>query len=103
MDLHPKIIKRQRARLTEPKIDSTPTSESSFVEVNEPAQSDEPADLEQLFESVEPPMLTESWQEVDRQPIQPIIYHPAASVWEAELREIRLESDLDVWESCPYD
>ena len=97
MDLHPKIIKRQRASTIKSKADSIPIDEPSFV------QADEPADLEQLFESVEPPMLTESWQEVDRQPIQPIIYHPAASMWEAELREIRLESDLDVWESCPYD
>ena len=36
MDKHPKIIKRQRARLTEPHTDSTPTSESFFALSDQP-------------------------------------------------------------------
>ncbi len=57
MDLHPKIIKRQRASTIESKADSVPIDEPSFVEADEPAQSVEPADLEQLFESAEPYLL----------------------------------------------
>ena len=68
MDKHSKIIKRQRARLTEPHTNSTPTSESSFALSDQPTLSAEPADQEQFFESMEPPMLTESWSAVDRKP-----------------------------------
>lgn len=100
MEKHPKIIKRQRARLTEPKIDSTPMSESSFTGAEPPAQSAEPAPLEQFFESMEPYSPTESLPAVDRQPLP---YYPAVFQWKEELREIRYESDFDVWDSCPYD
>ena len=101
MDKHPKIIKRQRARLTEPHTGSAPTSESSFALSDQPTLSAEPADQEQFFESMEPSMPTESWSAVDRKPSPS--YYPAVSQWLDELREIRQEGDLDVWSSCPYD
>ena len=100
MDKHPKIVKRQRARLTQPHIDCTPTSESSFAGASSDVESAEPTPLEQFFESVEPPMPTESSSAVDRKPIR---YYPAVSYWQDELREIRQECDEDLWESCPYD
>ena len=100
MDKHPKIVKRQRARVIEPKADSVPTGESSFAQADKPAESAEPAVLEQPIESVEPPMLTQSWQAIDR---KSLLYYPAVSQWLEELREIRQECEKDVWESCPYD
>jgi hypothetical protein len=100
MDKHPKIVKRQRARVIEPKTDFVPTSESSFAQADESVESAEPAVLEQPIESVKPPMLTESWQAIDR---KPSLYYPAVSQWLEELREIRQECEKDVWESCPYD
>lgn len=105
MDIHPKIIKRQPARLTEPKIDSTPTSESLEVEASEPAQSAQPAHKQQFFESVEPYLPADSWSAIDRNPLPyySTVYYPAVSHWLDELREIRQECDRDVWESCPYD
>lgn len=101
MDKQPKIIKRQRARLTEPHTDSTPTSESSFAGASSNVESAEPTPLEQFFESVEPPMPTESSSAVDRKPS--LSYYPAVSQWLDELREIRQEGDQDMWSSCPYD
>lgn len=53
MDKYQKIIKRQRARLTEPHANSMPTSESYEAGVDEPVWLAEPADLEQPIQSVE--------------------------------------------------
>lgn len=100
MDEQPKIIKRRRAGITESKTDFTPISESSFTEVEPLAQSAESAPLEQFFEPVEPYLPAESLPPIDRQPLP---YYPAVFQWKEELREIRYESDFDVWDSCPYD
>ena len=101
MDKHPKIVKRQRARLTQPHIDCTPTSESSFAGASSDVEPEELAELEQSGKFVEPPMAGESWSAIDRKPSPS--YYLAVSQWEDELREIRQEGDKDVWESCPYD
>ncbi len=100
MEKQPKIIKRRRAGITEPHTDSTPTSQSSFTRVELPAESAEPAPLEQFFESSQPHLPIESLPAIDRQPLP---YYPAIFQWKEELREIRYESDFDVWDSCPYD
>ena len=100
MEKQPKIIKRRRAGITEPHTDSTPTSQSSFTRVEPPAESAEPAPLEQFFESSQPHLPIESLPAIDR---QPLLYYPAIFQWKEELREIRYESDFDVWDSCPYD
>ena len=100
MDEQPKIVKRRRAKSIESKADSDRASESSFVQPDEPALSVKLADQEHSIESVEPPMLTESWSAIDRKPSS---YYPAISQWKEDLREIRQEGDKDIWESCPYD
>ena len=99
MEKQPKIIKRRRAGITEPHTDSTPTSQSSFTRVEPPAESAEPAPLEQFFESSQPHLPIESLPAIDR---QPLLYYPAVSYWQDELGEIRQECDEDVWSSCPY-
>lgn len=99
MDKHPKIVKRQRAKIIELKIDSMPTI-ASFSQADEAAESVEPAELKQSIESIKPPAPTESWSAIDRTPLG---YYPAVSQWLEELREIRLDCDKGVWETCPYD
>lgn len=68
MDKYQKIIKRQRARLTEPHTNSVPMSESYEAGADLPVESAQPADLEQLFESVEPHLPADSWSAIDRKP-----------------------------------
>lgn len=101
MDKHPKIVKRQRAGVISSKTDSMATGESYEAGANESALSAQPAHKEQFFESVESHLPADSWSAIDRKPS--LSYYPAVSVWLDELREIRQECDLDVWESCPYD
>ncbi len=101
MDEQPKIVKRRRARMIESKTDSDRVSESSLAGTSSDFESAELAELEQSEKSVEPPMPRESWSAIDRKP-SPSCYF-AVSQWKEELREIRQESDLDVWSSCPYD
>ena len=101
MDEPPKIVKRRRARSIESNTDSGRESESSFVQTSLDFESAELAEVEQSGKFVEPPMSGESWSAIDRKPSSS--YYPAISQWKEELREIRQEGDLDVWESCPYD
>lgn len=100
MDKHPKIIKHQCAGVISSKTDSMPTGKSYEAGANESVESAQPAVQEQFFESVESHLSADSCSEIDRKPSS---YYPAVSMWLDELREIRQESDLDVWESCPYD
>ena len=101
MDEQPKIVKRRRARSIESNTDSDKASESSFAQASSDFESAELAEVEQSSKSVEPPMPGESWSAIDRKPSPS--YYLAVSQWEDELREIRQEGDLDIWESCPYD
>jgi len=101
MDEQPKIVKRRRVRMIESKTDSDRASESSFAGASSDFESAELAEVEQLEKSVEPPMPGESWSAIDRKPSP--TYYFAVSQWKEELREIRQESDLAVWSSCPYD
>lgn len=101
MDEQPKIVKRRRARSIESNSHSGRESESSFVQTSLDFESAELGEVEQSSKSVEPPMPGESWSAIDRKPSPS--YYLAVSQWEDELREIRQEGDLDVWESCPYD
>lgn len=105
MNKQPKIVKRQQDRVIESKTDSVPTSESSFSKADESVESAEPAVLEQSFKSVEPQLPAGTDSAIDSSPLPyyPAVYSPAFSVWSEELKEIRYEYDLDVWESCPYD
>lgn len=105
MDKYQKIIKRQRARLIEPHTNSVPTSESYEAGADERVWLAQPADLEQPIQSVESHLSADSWSAIDRKPLPyySTVYYPAVSHWLDELREIRQECDLDVWESCPYD
>lgn len=100
MDKQPKIIKRRQAGITSPHTDSTSMGESSFTGVEPPAESAESTPLEQFFESSEPYLPAESLPAID---MQPLPYYPAIFQWKEESREIRYESDFDVWDSCPYD
>ncbi len=101
MDEQPKIVKRRRARSIESNTDSDKASESSFAQASSDVEPAELADLEQSGKFVQPPMPGESWSAIDRKPSSS--YYPAISQWKEELREIRQESDLDIWSSCPYD
>ncbi len=101
MDEQPKIVKRRRARSIESKTESDMANESSFALPDSDVEPTELAALEQSSKFVEPPMPGESWSAIDRKPSSS--YYPAISQWKEDLREIRQESDLDVWESCPYD
>ena len=105
MDKHPKIVKRQRAGVISSKTSSMPTGESLEVEANESVESAQPAPMEQFFEPVEPHPQADTESAIDSSPLpyNPGAYYPAVSHWFEELREISCESDLDVWESCPYD
>jgi hypothetical protein len=101
MDEQPKIVKRRRARSIESKTESDMANESSFALPNSDVEPAELAEVEQSGKFVEPPMPGESWSAIDRKPSSS--YYPAISQWKEDLREIRQESDLDVWSSCPYD
>jgi hypothetical protein len=101
MDEQPKIVKRRRARSIESKTESDMANESSYALPDSDVEPAELAEVEQSGKFVEPPMPGESWSAIDRKPSSS--YYPAISQWKEDLREIRQESDLDVWSSCPYD
>lgn len=100
MDKQPKIVKRQRARLIESKTDPMPIGESYEAQADESVSSAERAEIEQSIESVDSPLLGESWSAIDSSPLS---NYPTVCVWQEELREIRWECDWEAWESCPYD
>lgn len=101
MDKHPKIIKRRRTRIIEPKADSMPIGESSVELADEPVESAEPAVLEQTIESLEALTPVEDCSASNAYPSPCII--PQFSQWHSELREIEWDLSKDIWESCPYD
>lgn len=95
-------VKRQQAKTIESKTSSVPSRASDLAQPLTDIELPRP-DLEQSIES----QSTETSMPehyLSDQGAHPLLNNAARiSQWQEELREIRWELDLDVWESCPYD
>lgn len=96
---YPKIIRHQKAAVSESKPNPRLSKASSSVHSTSATELPELPEVEQSIESVPMTTLAERWLALDAK----LSISSLDAQWQQELREIEWEHEKDVWESCPYD